>query len=522
MPDLRDLAKLILISLQGRIEATNPNCRFRRALTEIIQITVPSEDQWTAIDFAVSPDQWRDFESIAQRLVTQYAPMLDVTVDGEPPDYLLWDVLDAAHVYSNPTVEPDAEHLCLAALAIEGVASEMPTPNWDSLIERAVQNLAGDQPVLRVVVDPTEQRLPRKRANLYKFHGCALCACANPGQFRNLLIARQSQINAWVVNNPAIVPLLTNLIATKPTLMLGLSAQDYNIQALFAAAQAQMPWRWPSNTPAYAFSENTLGANQRGLLQIVYPRDYSAATRDPIYEGALVQAFAKPLLLSLLLYVMTSKLKLLVDIGAPDLQPSDQQALHHGLMHARDCLADVLRPSSEIALEWLLLAGRTMSMLRTGKLPVAKDGCYSPITRDPLELMPADPSLPGSGLCEFAIAVALIGIGMERGLWVVSKPDVADLCCGALTLTGRSGPAKFYFASSSNAAIRMHTDGLVADNDAVIVHSHEAPPAMPRYPRRAPGRTGLAAVREVGIGHLLGAGSQVEDLLERFRSEVAL
>src|SRR3546814_10666413 len=74
-----------------------------------------------------SSDLWPDYEALAARLVGNYARMLDVPVDGEEADYLLWDVLDAANVYANPAIEPDAEHLCLAVLAIEGVASELPT-----------------------------------------------------------------------------------------------------------------------------------------------------------------------------------------------------------------------------------------------------------------------------------------------------------------------------------------------------------------------------------------------------------
>src|SRR3546814_5273658 len=81
--------------------------------------------------------------------------------------------------------------LCLAVLAIEGVASELPTANWDNLIERAVERLAGAQPVLRVVVAPNEIRWNRLRANLYKFHGCARAAQLNAARFRGLMVARQ-------------------------------------------------------------------------------------------------------------------------------------------------------------------------------------------------------------------------------------------------------------------------------------------------------------------------------------------
>jgi hypothetical protein len=108
-------------------------------------------------------------------------------------------------------------------------------------------------------------------------------------------------------------------------------------------------------------------------------------------------------------------------------------------------------------------------------------------------------------------------------LWTATKANLTDASSGAVVLNGRSGPAKIYFAASAQAAIRLGTNGLFADNDdTVIIHSHEIPPPMPRYPRRAPGRTGLASTREVSLETLMGDGTEVEDLLARFRNRVAL
>ena len=523
MPDLCNLAKHVLMTLQGRIDQADGVCRFRKALNAIVTLANPSATEWGSIDYAVVPDQWPDFDTIAGRLVNNYARMLNVSVDGEEADYLLWDVLDAAILYSDPTVAPDAEHLCLAALAIEGVASEMPSANWDPLVERAVLDLAGTQPVLRVVVAPEDVRWNRRRANLYKFHGCAQAACDNPTRFRQLLVARQNQINAWVANNPVMGPFLTHLIATKGTLMLGLSAQDSNIQGLFAEAQAHLAWRWPSHPPAYAFSENALGGDQESLLQNVYHLDYTAANRPQMETEALVQAYAKPLLLSLYLFVITAKLQLLVGHGLPGLAIADRDKLHAGLVHARDLIADAMIPTADAVSELLLLSGRTLSMLRDGALPDPAGGIYTPVSPDPLDRMAADPTLAGSGICQFAVASGLIGLGLERGHWSADMPDGTGPSAGALILVGRSGPAKVYFAANPRAAIRLGTNGLIADNDdAVIIHSHENPPAMPRFPRRAPGRTGLAVIREVSIEDLLAGGTEVEDLLERFRNKVAL
>src|SRR3546814_19911096 len=95
-----------------------------------------------------------------------------------------------------------------------------------------------------------EIRWNRLRANLYKFHGCARAAQLNAARFRGLMVARQNQINGWSARNPVMAPFLTGLIPRRPTLMLGLSPQDSNIQHLFAEAPATMAWPRPSPPPA--------------------------------------------------------------------------------------------------------------------------------------------------------------------------------------------------------------------------------------------------------------------------------
>lgn len=522
MPDLRDLAKRVLLTLHARVDRANADCRFKKALGKVVALAAPSEQEWAEIDFAQAPDQWPVFAALSGRLVNNYARMLNVTVDGEEADFLLWDVLDAANVYSDETIEPDAEHLCLAALMIEGVASEMPSANWDTLVERAVTMLAGTLPVLRVAVAPQDTRWNRRRGNLYKFHGCAKAA-RDDVAFRPLLVARQNQINGWVANNAVMAGFLVHLITTRATLMLGLSAQDSNIQGLFAAAEAQLAWRWPSHPPAYAFAENALGGDQESLLQNVYHLDHTPQNKPAMDDEALVQAYAKPLLLALYLHVVTAKLQALVGHAALQFLDADRDKLTAGLMHGRDLLADAISPSAEHVLKVLLLIGRTLALLRDGNLPAYRSGLYAPLTPDPIDRMPADPTLGGSGVCEFAVATGLIGIGLERGMWTVEKSQVGDPQSGSMTLVGRSGPARVYFAATPQAAIRLGLNGLIAANDdAVIVHSHDSPPPMQRAPRRPPGRTGLATIREASIAELLAEGREVEDLLERFRGKVAL
>src|SRR3546814_19371627 len=115
--------------------------------------------------------------------------------------------------------------------------------------------------------------------------------------------------------------------------MLSLSAEDSNSQNLFAEARATMAWPWPSQPPAYVFSEHALGIDQRGLLQNVYHLHYGPANRSAMESEALVQAYAKPLLLPLLLFVVPPQLKRLVPIGRPGLSRANRDKSNKGPTH---------------------------------------------------------------------------------------------------------------------------------------------------------------------------------------------
>ena len=98
--------------------------------------------------------------------------------------------------YANPSTTPDAEHLCIALLVAEGVASDIASANWDGLLEKAVSEL-GNGAALTVIVRPEDTRGAQARSRLYKFHGCAVRARDDAPNYRNKLVARHQQINRW-------------------------------------------------------------------------------------------------------------------------------------------------------------------------------------------------------------------------------------------------------------------------------------------------------------------------------------
>ncbi|WP_165930868.1 SIR2 family protein [Paralcaligenes ureilyticus] len=468
---------------------------------------------------------WPDHNEIVDRLCNNYARLLDVNVEGEPDDYLLWEAVDVRGTFAAPGKLPDVEHMCLAILVLEGASSDIVSANWDGLIEGSITALTGGQPALSVCARPEDLREPAAHGRLIKFHGCAVRATQNEAAYRPFLVARQSQINGWLTRpeNAALRGRLEDLVATKPTLMIGLSAQDANIQALFAEAAVNMPWRWPGDRPSYVFSANELGGDQQGLLQNVYRQDLTPANRQQIVDGSRIQAYAKPLLLALVLHLLCSKVRTLVDLAAGAIPPADRQPLRDGVVALRDQLAACVAPDPLAFInafidQW----GRSLNLIRNGSL-TRVTGRYQPLTVESIANIHINPNLPASGMCETGVAVGVLGYGAARGEWKIASPAANSVRDGMFRLNTSSGEAKVFLTSGPISALQLRQDGHVVDADEpVVIHGHKLVPAMPRSPRSAPGRTGRLVAREVSIATLMESSATLDDLFQRFREELAI
>jgi hypothetical protein len=260
------------------------------------------------------------------------------------------------------------------------------------------------------------------------------------------------------------------------------------------------------------------------LLQNVYKDSYTAANRQAMFDGALVRAYAKPLLCALVLCVLTSKLVALMNIAAAGLAPAERDKLAAGLVAARNAVADACIPEETSFRALLANIGRAMSLFRTGTASAAAAGLYQPLTTVAVHQIPAESTIPGSGLSELAVGAGLLGMGLRLGAWTATAEDAADPRASAVRLTSSIGAAKIFFAANSQAVLRLKANGIVADNDeAVIIHSLDIPPAMPRSPTGAPGRTGLGVgLREVSVSTLVATAPDADGLLQGFREKAAL
>jgi hypothetical protein len=523
--DLKRMIRRLLVHLQMKIDPSDSDCRFRVALTAALELAQLSPDECAGVNVAAPVDDWSSLDTILNRLTREYSRLLDIRVWGEEPDYLLWDAVNLRATFAAADAEPDCEHLCLGILAIEGVAPDVASANWDGLIEIAVAQLTGgSDSILRVCVRAEDLREPRLRSRLIKFHGCAVRAAANPELYRPLIIARLSQITPWPTD-PAFAATRDQLISlayTSPTLMIGLSAQDANIQHIFALAQERMQWQWPGSLPAHVFAQDSIGGDQRNILKYVYREAYDR-NGAAVEAGSLLRAFAKPLFVSLVLHVICAKLITLVTmINAPGLSQADRAALNHGLVYLRNRVA-AKGDGDRLAFMRIVVAmiSRALSIFREGRNPSPDSRQYRAVGATPVHQIANDPGTQTSGLGELAASIGLLGWGETEEVWSLALGSLDDVRAGALTIVAPGATSRMFFVANGEAALSLETEGVVSDDDgdAVIVHSTAPIPRQSRSPRVAPGRTGLRTPRHVDFRELLRSAAGINQLRDRFKEE---
>jgi hypothetical protein len=527
LPGLTGVAEAVLEHVRRQIDTANPACEFKVCLDRIMGLVVLNPAQQSTIDYNVAVSAWPPIDEIRKQLVSRYSTMLDQAPASGPLDYLVWEGVQVVARYANPATTPGPEHLGLAGLIVEGVASEISSANWDDLIEKAIGVLDGPaSSILQVRVLPSDVQNNIRRARLYKFHGCAALAGEDEKAYRSRIVAREAQIHGWAdkPENQVIAGKLVDLAISKATLMLGLSAQDTNIQEVFVKAKTQLPVSFPTHPPAVMVSENQVGTHQRSLLQNFYRNDYEGQTAT-INAAALVQAYARSLLPALWLYVLCAKLAAMIEKATPSMIPADRDRLRLGLVELRNLAAGAADPADHegYMLRAMQAAGRSLSLFNRGSVPATGHGIYTPLTDKGLTRSLADPYLDTSGLVQLSLALGLIGCGMQEGYWTFDESDAAIAKSGAIALSGLAGRSEVFFAASAHTAAQLFARGHVGDDDdSIVIHSFEIPVRAARHPTSAPGRTGKLVLREFSVSSIARGAANLDLLLRQFKAETML
>lgn len=365
LPDLRALALKVLEFLHGRMTAGPDGDRYRRALEKAIALGLRAHEA-ERVDVGEPVASWPGLDDLLGGLLERYSELLGIQVDGEKADFMLWDAVDVRATYG-PGHAPDCEHLCIAILALEGAVAEVASPNWDGLIEAAFMELGADTAdFVQLVVLVDELRGADRPLTLIKFHGCAVRATQDPPRYRGALVATRKQITDWIASDSSRVIRgeLIQLATKKPTLVVGLSAQDENIQQIFAQAANAMSWTWPSDPPPHVFAGGSLGDHHMNILRVIYGEEAAGE----IGAEALVPAYAKAFLPALVLFVLARKIRAyLVEVDAPQLGPTEREELAAGLGALAQRLAAAAGPDQLAFVERFAAGqGRALALFQDG------------------------------------------------------------------------------------------------------------------------------------------------------------
>ena len=502
-----------------RLRITGADCEHHRAIDAILGLAALSADERAQVDLAQPVGSWPIHDVLIDRLWNKYSKVLGTEVQGRPFDYLLWDVLEFATTFA--AQKADAEHLAIAMLVLEGVVSDLATANWDGLLEAAMVELGRPNETFRVAVTGGDLHGPLGIGTLYKFHGCANRAIANEAEYRPLLVAREAAITHWAQNQrfTQMHEQLRTLIARSRTLMIGLSGQDTNIQQLFSANRLA----WNSVPAPIVFGAQELSDGQKSILEGAYQGEYEV-NRDQIRTDATLPAFAKPLLLALLLRTMLGKLAALAGLlTSPVVGAAGKQSLVDGLKALERAAAQAGNASRyECARTIAALMGRVTEQFLGGPGSAGRRP-YMPLSAQPAHLMQQDPAVGFSGKPEAAAALGLIGQGLAANQWSVSVDDPEQPTSGALRLAAPAAEARVFLAANDDNINQLLASGAFdeVDDDIVVICSRKVTPRQQRSPSKS-WRTGKAPPRYISVSDLLEGSASFDEVQSRFISEVGL
>ncbi len=416
--------------------------------------------------------------------------------------------------------DPDVEHLCVVMLTLEGAFRDITSANWDYLIEAAERMLTGAVGTkIDVCIRAADFQDAVGRAKLLKYHGCAVRAVEDAAVYRPLLIARTPQINQYGVNAAYTVMRdhLTALVQQRRTLMIGFSAQDTDIQQIFVNGAQASGWEWNVAPTAFLFAEDALSGGQRGILASAYGDQY-APHRAAIEEAARVRAFAKPLLLALLLTVLELKAGALADLGMPTAWNSaERNSIKDGLRQIRDAAATAAEPERLDFIRTLIAAMVLgFDLYHHGR---SNTGRYIPLSTEPIQQI-ADVPEP-MGLRQAAVALALLGKGADGGDWSISAGTATAT---PINLLQGARVTRVFLAANDNVAGAMIQGGHIDpdSDDTVLLLSASSKARQARSPSGPKGRTGKIGLREICMTSVIDTAVDAADLIGAFKRSASL
>jgi len=512
----------VLEFVRVRSNPGDPKCKYARALFEMVDLADLSPQELESVSLSTPVSTWSVRESLVRRLSGKYSLMLDTRIVGHDDDFLVWEGVDVTNNFPD-SLEPDVEHIALSILILEGVIPHLVTANWDGLVEKAVARLTEDAGSrLRVLIRASDYRVSNSAAQLYKFHGCAIRAFEDPDSYRELLIARDTQIVAWGTDPNVDVARreLTSLAYKFDTLMIGLSAQDHDIRFVFASAASGGASNWPGGGPSIVFAEDKIGDGQLSILKGMYKGGFTPNATE-IVEKSLLRAYAKQSLTALVLLVWWKKLSALA--GRLDIEDIDQwqEDSSAGLAALRGLVAEESDTASVDFIDKLWAGASALHhYFLTGTIQNGP-ARYLPLTGGIVDQILIDAVYLSSGHPEWASGLAVLGHGLLHGAWAIG----VNASGGAPIVTLRVGAetrSLHFFANASALAAAEKSGHFDNTDPTVVAVEGRGSERSARSPSAPPGRVGERKAVVISADSTLLNELSIGEMLQRLRQEIVL
>ena len=536
MPDLKFLILKLLELLYAKCDPRNPTCAYRLAIREILALVSPQKSVHADTD----PASWDVVErdSVITQLVGKYSTILSFSVttpSGEAN--IRWDILNLIGIYSDPTIEEDAEHVFIALLMREGLWPQAVTTNWDGLIEKADEIISdGITSPLATIASEDDLSTNRNHSSvLYKIHGCAKKAAIDPARYKQFMVAIELEIGQWAndANRRAFREAIRTLIRTKTILFIGLSGQDFNIKLQAIATGGQTTYS--PTAPRIAFATTAISHDHRTFLSAFYTEQGFLSQKELICQQATVPLYGKPLLGGIWVDLLFSKCQLVLDRSS-DLRPTSKANAERALGFVKDSICKVFDDklksmSLDDAWRWLAHAIPTflstcISIFREQKQLVSA-GSYSPLVPGNLSMASTDTNLP---LLRFHWLLWTLGLfveGFQAGRWGLKTSIDGRLGSSPLALhcSGKLRPL-FIVNDHIQGKVKCLDNGVIDEtdcSDSIVVYPFDRRPRTVSRSPRSTFRVRLSSdePQEIWLGDVYHESDSDDDALEALVLEIA-